>query len=585
MSSVDATMIADQSLATSVTLAQRLREVGIALFECAMNGEMIVMADDGGNRQWARASLPIHHCPLPACEQSTNPVAWLLDMVHTSPIFRRCVKDAVNQWSAQDEPRVVEVLPGMWLAPMPLLSRRRRVGFAVAVICTEELLQAEQLAAMCQAANMDFELCKRQLAKLPLAATVDVDRLAALVRLAHADQVRATTDSQAIESIGKQLAESYEIENLLYTITQSMTVQERPERFIAQACNELLATLPYAWIGLQLNDDRSRLKNLAGRLIVAGDTGQRASAIRSTVQSLLKIADPETPMVLEPFANPKHASFAALGKTVLVQPVADHGDVIGLLLAGDKHGPDPTASNIDIKLLGATATHMAIFLENAALYHDLNAMFLGTLEALTASIDAKDRYTCGHSRRVAHLTQALARAIGIDEQTVARCHIAGLVHDVGKIGVPETVLLKPGKLNDEEFAWIRKHPEIGHRILKDIPQLNDILPGVLYHHERWDGRGYPDGLSGEAIPLVARLIGLADSFDAMSSTRTYRSALSRPQVLAEIDKCAGSQFDPTLAAAFLKLDFTAYDRMAEEHRASEMSSAMFASALRQEKAA
>jgi HD-GYP domain-containing protein (c-di-GMP phosphodiesterase class II) len=110
---------------------------------------------------------------------------------------------------------------------------------------------------------------------------------------------------------------------------------------------------------------------------------------------------------------------------------------------------------------------------------------------------------------------------------------------------------------------------MGYRILKDIPQLSDILPGVLYHHERWDGRGYPEGLSGEGIPLLARLIGLADSFDAMSSTRTYRSAMSRPQVLEEIRRCAGAQFDPDLAAAFVRLDFSEFDRLVHEHRASE----------------
>ena len=137
-------------------------------------------------------------------------------------------------------------------------------------------------------------------------------------------------------------------------------------------------------------------------------------------------------------------------------------------------------------------------------------------------------------------------------------------------GVPEAVLLKPGKLNDEEFAWIRQHPEIGYRILKDIPQLHDILPGVLHHHERWDGKGYPAGLRGEQIPLVARLIGLADSFDAMSSNRTYRPAMSHAQVLQEITRCIGEQFDPELARVFVTLDFTTYDQLVREHQAREM---------------
>jgi len=147
-------------------------------------------------------------------------------------------------------------------------------------------------------------------------------------------------------------------------------------------------------------------------------------------------------------------------------------------------------------------------------------------------------------------------------------HITGLVHDVGKIGVPEAVLCKPGKLTEDEFDLIRKHPEIGYRILKDIPQLKDILPGVLYHHERWDGNGYPHGLSQQQIPMVARLIALADSFDAMSSTRTYREARSRSEVLREIRQCAGTQFDPELAPVFAKLDFSGYDRLVAEHHAA-----------------
>jgi HD-GYP domain-containing protein (c-di-GMP phosphodiesterase class II) len=149
---------------------------------------------------------------------------------------------------------------------------------------------------------------------------------------------------------------------------------------------------------------------------------------------------------------------------------------------------------------------------------------------------------------------------------VERVRIAGLVHDIGKIGVPEEVLRKPGKLTDEEFEMMKAHPAIGHHILQDIPQLADVLPGVLHHHERYDGRGYPHGLAGEDIPLMARIIALADSFDAMSSTRTYRAAMSRETVLTEIRRCAGAQFDPELAERFVKLDFRAYDEAAARHK-------------------
>jgi HD-GYP domain-containing protein (c-di-GMP phosphodiesterase class II) len=484
-------------------------------------------------------------------------------------MFLNSLRQSVQLWSAQNEATVTEALPGLWLAPMPLVTRRRIAGYFVAVIPTGELIESEHLQAMCQGARQDFELCQRLLANLPPATKPDVPRLAALVRFVHDDQTRLESDGQAMESVSQQLAESYEEISLLYGIIQSMTVVERPERFVNIVCEELLETLPYAWIGMCFADDPQRLKKLAGRFIFAGELSRDESEIHAAAGRLLERAQAGTPIVLDPAANPEHGEYAVFGRTAVVHPVSSDETVIGLLTAGDKQGEDTAASSTDMKLLGATASHTAIFLENAALYDDLNAMFLGTLEALTASIDAKDTYTCGHSQRVAHLTQQLAIAVGLDEHSVSRMHIAGLVHDVGKIGVPERVLLKPGRLNEEEFEWIRKHPEIGYRILKDIPQLEDILPGVLYHHERYDGDGYPTGLAGENIPLMARLIALADSFDAMSSNRTYRTRLSREEVLAEIDRCAGGQFDPALAPVFVQLDFSEFDRLVAEHQAME----------------
>ena len=153
----------------------------------------------------------------------------------------------------------------------------------------------------------------------------------------------------------------------------------------------------------------------------------------------------------------------------------------------------------------------------------------------------------------------MAAAAGQDPAVVERYRVAGLIHDVGKIGVPEAVLCKPGRLTEDEFRQIQRHPTIGTTILQDVPALADVMAGVLHHHERFDGRGYPAGLAGADIPLVARTLALADTFDAMSSNRSYRAALPRAQVLAEIGKCAGAQFDPELAATFVTLDFAPFD--------------------------
>ncbi len=503
-----------------------------------------------------------------------NPVAtrggdWLEDLFINSPLIFRLINRVVKTWRDQEQPEPTRAAPGLWFVPVPLTSRRRISGYSVTIVPTTELLDAEQLLALCQAGQCDYQLTRSLLAQLPPVHTTDVMRTAALVRSLHEIQVRLSIDEEAIENTGKQLAESYEEISLLYTIIQSMTVVQQPDRFVNIVCEELLGTLPYRWIAMQMAEDPERLKKLAGELIIAGETEISTPQLRAITTELTTEMRPDAPLVINPVENAEHERFLPFGRNALVHPLSSDGRVIGILIAGDKQGTDSEASSVDMKLLGASASHTAIFLENAALYDDLNAMFLGTLEALTASIDAKDRYTCGHSQRVAHLTQQLAVAAGLEGDTVKRMHIAGLVHDVGKIGVPESVLLKPGRLTDDEFAWIRQHPDIGYRILKDIPQFKDILPGVLYHHERWDGRGYPRGISGEEIPLVARLICLADSFDAMSSTRTYRSALDRKQVLKEIERCAGTQFDPDLAPLFVRLDFSSYDRMVREHRANE----------------
>ena len=194
-----------------------------------------------------------------------------------------------------------------------------------------------------------------------------------------------------------------------------------------------------------------------------------------------------------------------------------------------------------------------------------HGFLLGTVSALVSAIDAKDTYTCGHSERVAWLSQEIAKNMGLDPTIIEQVHICGLVHDIGKIGIPESILQKPGRLTDEEFERIRAHPVIGEKILKDVPQLQPVLPGVRSHHERWDGKGYPDGSSGEATPLFGRILGVADAFDAMCSSRAYRDGLNREEVLDEMTACAGQQFDPKLVKAFLKIDFIHYDVMIDFH--------------------
>ena len=181
----------------------------------------------------------------------------------------------------------------------------------------------------------------------------------------------------------------------------------------------------------------------------------------------------------------------------------------------------------------------------------IRASFLSAITALAYALEAKDKYTSGHSQRVADMSVAIARELGMRRGNIEKIRLAGLIHDIGKIGVRGPVLNKPGRLTDEEFQHVKCHPVIGEHILTPIVDDKDILRMVRHHHERYDGKGYPDGLSGEQIPLAAMILAVADTYDAMTSKRPYRAAMSAETACDEIQSCKGGQFDPEVAEAFL----------------------------------
>ncbi len=183
----------------------------------------------------------------------------------------------------------------------------------------------------------------------------------------------------------------------------------------------------------------------------------------------------------------------------------------------------------------------------------LEQTYVSTLSALAAALDARDRETGGHSERVAALTLRLARQMGVSESQLRYIHWGAIIHDVGKIGVSDAILRKPAALTQSEWAEMRKHPEIGYNMLKDIPFLRPALDIVRYHHERYDGKGYPLGLAGETIPLAARIFAVVDAFDAMTSDRPYRKARLHDDALTEIRQLAGKQFDPRVVQTFMRV--------------------------------
>ncbi|MFH1239232.1 MAG: HD domain-containing phosphohydrolase [bacterium] len=237
-------------------------------------------------------------------------------------------------------------------------------------------------------------------------------------------------------------------------------------------------------------------------------------------------------------------------KSLICVPLKIKDRIIGVAEVINKSGGESFTPD-DLLLFSALADQAAIAIENAKLYQDLREFFLATITSLASAIEAKDTYTKGHSERVTHLCLAIAGKMKMSTKEKERMHIAALLHDIGKIGIPEDILKKPGKLDNNEWAIIRQHPGKGAEILKPIKQLSDIIPVIRHHHERYGGGGYPDGLKGEAIPLGSRIIAIADSVDAMLSARSYRPPMKQKEAINEVIKCKGTQFDPKVVDAFL----------------------------------
>jgi HD-GYP domain-containing protein (c-di-GMP phosphodiesterase class II) len=233
-------------------------------------------------------------------------------------------------------------------------------------------------------------------------------------------------------------------------------------------------------------------------------------------------------------------------RTVFVPMVAKERLIGGIEIDLEQRSRRFSAN--DQKLLYALASQAAIFIENARLERDVRSMFLGIIVSMASAVDAKDAYTHGHSLRVARVGLLVAQQLGLPREKLEPLLLSGILHDVGKIAIPDNVLKKPERLDADEFEIMKGHPLAGAKLLAHIPSLAEVLPGIKHHHEYWDGSGYPDGLKGEAIPLAGRLILIGDAFDAMTTDRVYRAAKPVAAAVAEIRRYSGTQFDPSLVA-------------------------------------
>ncbi|MDA8085465.1 MAG: GAF domain-containing protein [Nitrospiraceae bacterium] len=291
--------------------------------------------------------------------------------------------------------------------------------------------------------------------------------------------------------------------------------------------------------------------------VALGDKGDRAKAVRLEKGQGIAgwVALHGDPVIANDarsdsrFFHGADSESGFVTKNMICVPVSSRGRTLGVLQAMNKIGG---FDNSDLDLFIALSNQVAVAMENARLYNELKETFYAVVNAMAETIEKRDPYTAGHTSRVSVYSMSIGRAMGLQGGEMGNLRLSAILHDIGKIGVRDAVLLKNQRLTPEEETLIRKHVEYGADILGHIPQLREVIPGVRSHHEKYNGTGYPDGTAGEVIPLPARIIAVADTFDAMTTDRPYRKGLSAGQAIAELKRCSGTQFDPSVVAAFVK---------------------------------
>lgn len=368
-------------------------------------------------------------------------------------------------------------------------------------------------------------------------------------------QAHLTTASRLLQRIGEMLEENagfaeevlrnYEQLNLIFDLTQQVS-QVTDVRALERLLLERLAVLLHAEAVVAVAPD--------------GEHRQVEAAERTKPPDGESLRGPAAQEAIAAVRQHRQVQVTNLGEHhVIAGPLVRLDDQVDVVLALRAPVGGPFISG-DMMIVESVLAFGGQIISNTELHERLRRMSIEVTRALVAAIDKKDHYTSGHSERVGFLTRLTAQELGLPPAEQQTMEWAGLLHDVGKIGIPEDILCKPGKLSAEEFAIVKRHPQMGYEILQPIATLELILDGVRYHHEYPDGSGYPYGLQGDEIPLVARIIHVADTFDALTSTRSYRKAFSMEKAVEIIRGEEGTRADRQVAEAF----FRAFERFRRE---------------------
>jgi len=362
------------------------------------------------------------------------------------------------------------------------------------------------------------------------------------------------TAKEEAEELAQELDQSFEDLYLYGKISTQIKMLTFSDKMLKNLLEELLENMrvdaAFAWFpdNVQYNFK-----------VIAPKIYNKFLAPESCFENLIHLIPPDAPILNENYFiindSQENAQYKALAMdpyrfiAVKVQHLENFYGWLGLV----SFDLNEIFRQGELKLLRSLAEQLAGVIANTDLYKNLELFIINMVKSLVFAIEAKDVYTRGHSERVSKYSMLIGEQLGLSNKEYNNLKWASILHDIGKIGIPENILNKPDRLTDAEYAIIKEHPRKGGEILKPMEQLTDSIPSIIHHHERYDGRGYPQGLKGEEIPLGARIIAVADTFDAINSVRPYRGARSQEQALAIVEEVAGSQLDPNIVEIFKKV--------------------------------
>ncbi len=468
------------------------------------------------------------------------------------------------------EPQFIADEDSVLLLAVPFEGAAGQTIVATASFVVRQVDQREYLNGAATLLGLDQARAMAWITRQPVWTAEALLRLARTVQAQVRAESRAAELEHEVDKLSNNLASTYEEICLLHGVTQNLRINSDEEQLCSLVLRWLLECLPCEAAAIQLlpvakegqTTYKARTKSV---LYSAGQCPLNNESFTRLLETL-NLEAGCGPLVINRAVTEEPDWPESAVRELIVVPMAEGSHVLGWL-AVVNHSQQSEFGTVEASLLNSIGAILGIHSSNRDLYRQQSEFLASVVRALTSAIDAKDPYTCGHSDRVARIAVRLAKELNCDSKMLHTIYMAGLLHDIGKIGIDDAVLRKPGKLTPAEFDHIKEHPELGYRILADIDQLAEVLPAVLHHHEQWDGKGYPFKLSGEQIPLIARILAVADAFDAMNSDRPYRRGMPVERVEELFRLGAAQQWD----AEVIKAYFSARDdiqKISKEERAN-----------------